>query len=349
MSDYLLPPVVRDHQGKERKAGFEFEFGNLSVTATARELQAKLGGKLDTKSPFEAILETDGLGRLKVERDFELLRSIKYRSWLEALGVEFSPGSFAHEIETNIDSASKQLIPCEIVTDPIAFSELEKIDRLIEILSGIGAEGTQESLFYAFGLHINISLPDDRADTLKRYLQAFLLLRAWLIESSGTDITRRFFTKFIDPFPYPYMQLLVDNHYTPNMETLIKDYLTHNPTRNRALDMLPIFAGIEHDLVMHSVNEDERKLIKARPAFHFRLPDCRINVPGWSAASSWNQWVYVETLAEDKTLLQELITEWRNSAEKRPLAANTAWVVHLTTLLSEKFFADRAKRCNDDR
>ena len=50
---------------------------------------------------------------------------------------------------------------------------------------------------------------------------------------------------------------------------------------------------------------DER--VKARPTFHYRLPDCRVNEPGWSVADAWNRWVYVESLAADTDLLAELI------------------------------------------
>ena len=335
---YLLPPVLANKQGQERKAGFEFEFGNLPVLQTAEALQQALGGELDAKSPFEAVLNGSSLGKLKIERDAAILKSVKHRKWLEQLGLEFTPGSIVHEIEANIDNASKQLVPCEVVTEPIPFDQLGQLDILISTLNLLGAEGTQDSLIYAFGLHINPSIPDNDAATLVKYIQAFLLLHSWIIESADIDITRRYLTKYIDPFPQPYMELVLSASYAPDQEAFIDDYLEHNPTRNRALDMLPILCQLDETRVLDGIHEDERKLVKGRPAFHYRLPDCKVNVPGWSAASPWNQWVYVEKLAADEALLQELIGEWRASNEEFSIAPKTSWTMRLTSLLSQRYF-----------
>jgi len=335
---YLLPPALRDNQGQVRKAGFEFEFGNLPILQTAEALQQALGGELDAKSPFEAMLYDSSLGRLKIERDADILKSVKYRKWLEQLGVGFSPGSIAHGIEANIDNASRVLIPCEVITEPIPFDQLGKLDTLIATLNSLGAEGTQDSFIYAFGLHINPSIPDSSPVTLRKYLQAFLLLHSWIIESSNIDITRRFLTKYIDPFPQPYMELVLSNTYAPGKEDLIDDYLEHNPTRNRALDMLPILCTLDEPRVLNAINEEERKLIKGRPAFHYRLPDCKVNVPGWSTATPWNQWVFIEKLASDEVLLYDLIGEWVNSNDLFSIAPKTSWTMRLTSLLSQKYF-----------
>jgi hypothetical protein len=225
-----------------------------------------------------------------------------------------------------------------VVTEPIPFRDLAILDTLIETMNHLGAEGTQDSLIYAFGLHINPSIPDNSSDTLRRYIQAFLLLHAWIIESSAIDITRRFFTKYIDPFPLDYIELVLDTTYQPDTSRLIADYMAHNPTRNRALDMLPILCELDEELVLNAVNVDELNLLKGRPAFHYRLPDCKVNVPGWSTAAPWNQWTYIETLATDHQLLHELIDAWRETNSKFTLTPNSAWVQCLTSILSQKFF-----------
>jgi hypothetical protein len=337
-SVYLMPPVTVDDQGNKRRAGFEFEFGNLPIKGTAEALQSCLGGELELLSPFEAVLSDSLIGRLKIERDADILKSMKYRKWLEQLGVEFSPGTIAHEIETNIDHASRILVPCEVVTEPLPFDKLKLLDKLVTTLDSLGAEGTQDSFIYAFGLHINPSLPARDARSLTRHLQAFLLLHSWIIEASNIDVTRRFLTKYIDPFPLEYMELVLANTYAPSMSTLIDDYLEHNPTRNRALDLLPIFCEIDKPRVLNALNDDERNLVKGRPAFHYRLPDCKVNVPGWSVARAWNQWVFVEKLAGNEPLVYELIGEWRGSKERFSLAPKSSWVARLTSILSQKFF-----------
>ena len=335
---YHLPPLLNDASGQPRRAGFEFEFGNLPIIATAKSLQAALGGTLDVKSPFEAVLHGCSIGRLKVERDMDMLKSMRYRTWLQNLGVDFGTGSLGHDIETNIDSASRLLVPCEVITEPIPFDKLHLLDTLLQTLTQLGAEGTQDSLIYAFGLHINASIPDSSAESLRRYLQAFLLLYSWIIASSGIDMTRRYLTRFIDPFPHAYSELLLDNAYRPGITELIDDYLEHNPTRNRALDMLPIFCGLDEARVQEAINSDERKLVRGRPAFHYRLPDCRVNEPGWSAAGAWNKWVYVEQLAADSELLDELIGQWRACNSTFSFAPGASWADRLTSLLAQKFF-----------
>ena len=341
---YPLPPRLTDSAGRPRRAGFEFELGNLSIVDTARALMGAMGGELEIISPFEAILHDSLIGNLKIERDADILKSVRYRRWLESLGITFSPGTVAHGIETNIDSASRGLIPCEVVTAPIELDQLHKLDVLTETLSTLGAEGTQDSLIYAFGLHINTSIPDEQPLTITRYLQAFLLLYTWIIDSSEIDITRRFLTKYIDPFPQDYMELLLDNDYRRNTSELIDDYLEHNPTRNRALDMLPIFCYLDKDRVLSGINPEERRLVRGRPAFHYRLPDCKVNEIDWSAAAAWNRWVYVETLAEDTSLLPELITAWRESNSTFSIAPRATWAARLTTILSQKYLQRRDPR-----
>ena len=334
---YLLPSALTDKDMQIRKAGFEFEFGNLPVLQTAAALQQSLGGEIDAKSPFEVILRGSILGKLRIERDANILKSVKYRKWLKEVGVEFFPGSIVHNIESNIDNASRLLIPCEVVTEPIPFNELNKLDTLVETLKSLGAQGTQDSLIYAFGLHINPSIPSDSVDTLLRYMQAFLLLHTWIIDFSSIDLTRRFLTKYIDPFPAQYLELVLSEEYTPDINAFTEDYLEHNSTRNRALDMLPILCCLNRERVLEAVSAEERNLVKGRPAFHYRLPDCKLNVPGWSPHQPWNQWFYIERLASDDALLAELIAEWQLSNDTFTITPRTSWAIRLTSILSQKF------------
>lgn len=336
---YRLPPLVSDHEGQPRRAGFEFEFGNLPIAEASEALQKSLGGELESISPFEAILHNSSIGKLKVERDADLLKGVRYRKWLETIGVEFAPGSLGHEIETNIDSASKTLIPCEVVTEPIPLANLQHLDTLVTALNQLGAEGTQDSIIYAFGLHINASLPAQDSGTVTRYIQAFLVLCAWIMDLSGTDLTRRYLTRYIDPFPHGYMERVLSLDYQPDTSTLISDYMEFNPTRNRALDMLPILSHLDRDAVLTALPADEHKLVKGRPAFHYRLPDCKVNEPGWSVATAWNHWVFVEVLANDQQLLTQVISAWQEDKDNFSLSTNSRWITQLTSLLSQRFLS----------
>ena len=91
--------------------------------------------------------------------------------------------------------------------------------------------------------------------------------------------------------------------YKPTMAQLITDYITFNPTRNKALDMLPLFKFIDEGCIE---NLDDKALINARPTLHYRLPNCEIDNPNWSLTESWMRWCQVELLANSpKTLAKQ--------------------------------------------
>ena len=58
-------------------------------------------------------------------------------------------------------------------------------------LKDAGAEGTQEALHYAFGLHINPEVPKMEVEVILPFVQAFLLMSDWIIDDSDTDFSRR--------------------------------------------------------------------------------------------------------------------------------------------------------------
>jgi hypothetical protein len=84
---------------------------------------------------------------------------------------------------------------------------------------------------------------------------------------------------------------------------LIDDYIALNPTRNRNLDMLPLFALLDEDRVRSKLPEEK---INARPTFHYRLPDMSLKDKDWGLATEWNRWVAVEWLAADQQRLASL-------------------------------------------
>jgi len=163
------------------------------------------------------------------------------------------------------------------------------------------ATGTGHSILHGFGMHLNPEAPDLESRTLRDHLRAFLLMAEWLRLRGGTDLTRRFLP-FIAPFPEDYRRLVLAPGYDPGVGRFIDDYLEANPTRNRPLDLLPILAELDEDRVQLAVKEPE--LVSPRPAFHYRLPDCRIDEPGWTIAAAWNRWVRLERFAGDREQLE---------------------------------------------
>tara|TARA_R110001592_G_scaffold963_1_gene5589 strand:- start:13175 stop:14191 length:1017 start_codon:yes stop_codon:yes gene_type:complete len=335
MKNFKIPPITTNERGNERRAGFEFEVGNVSIEQVANALHKEFGGSIKKTSPFEFHIEGLEIGDLKIERDTQLLTSLKYRDWLTDLGVDFSPGSDAEKIEHEVDKLSRWLIPCEIVTSPIPFSKFDHLQALVRVLNNMGAEGTQKYLHYAFGLHINPEVPKMKVEVLLPFVQAFLLMTDWIIDESETDFSRRFFTKYIDPFPNDYAKLILDNDYCPSMTQFMDDYLEHNPTRNRPLDMLPIFHEIDQKRLMQGLPEDHQALIKGRPAFHYRLPDCRVGEPDWRVATEWNRWVIIEQIAESASLREKLIIKWKKEHSAFSLSHKASWVKQVGEFLQE--------------
>jgi hypothetical protein len=326
MKNFWKPVKLKNSAGENRKVGFEFEFGNLTVRETAEALQNRLGGDIQEKNPFYFKVINSPIGDLKIERDADLLKSVKHRETLSKINVDFDPDTLIQEIEQGIDSLSSFLIPCEIVTKPLSFKEFPKLHEIVKILNSLRAKGTQDSIFYAFGLHMNSSVPDLDIKTLVTFMQSFLLLIDWIIDDSKIDFSRRFFTSFIDPFPDSYVEKILDPEYDSTVETFINDYLEFNPSRNRALDLLPVLYEIDKDRVLAGVIPEERSLVNGRPAFHYRLPDCRLGDMEWSVADEWNRWWYVETIASDNELRTNLIELWDENKKRFFMTRKEHWI-----------------------
>ncbi|MGD8749728.1 MAG: amidoligase family protein, partial [Balneolaceae bacterium] len=128
MKNYWKPAIIKNSAGEHRKVGFEFEFGNLTVRETAEALQNSIGGNIQENNPFYFKITNSSIGNLKIERDAELLKSVKYRKALSKINVDFNPDTLIRDIEQGIDSLSSFLIPCEIVTEPLTFKEFPKLN-----------------------------------------------------------------------------------------------------------------------------------------------------------------------------------------------------------------------------
>ncbi len=168
------------------------------------------------------------------------------------------------------------------------------------------AKGTKASLVYAFSLQINPEVPSLESNTILDYLKAFLLLYNWSFKESKIDLARRM-APFINEFSAAYVNLVLHPDYRPDMPRLIDDYLDENPTRNRPLDMLPLFRHLDDARV--ASRKVEWGLIKPRPAFHYRLPDCMIDEPNWRVAREWNFWAEIEDLVGDPDKIEPMAAE----------------------------------------
>jgi hypothetical protein len=297
-----LPPQTKTAGGKPRRLGVELEFAGLSIERIGELVVEELGGHCSVISPYEREVVDTALGDIGLELDY---------SYLKQLGRERDPAVEINELdqlgESLLKLLAEKIVPYEVVSPPIEMAELWRLGDLLTRLRLAGAKGTNEAPIYAFGLHLNPEMPDLSAPTILAYLRGFLCLYAWLLERSRVNLSRRL-TPYIDPFPRTYVKLVIDGAYEPDMDQLIDDYLAHNPTRNRALDLLPLFSHIDDDRVRAVVDDDR---VKPRPALHYRLPNCQINEASWSLAQPWRDWLQVEVLASDPTRLERLRRGYR--------------------------------------
>jgi len=112
--------------------------------------------------------------------------------------------------------------------------------------------------------------------------------------------------------------------YAPDLDGLVDDYLKYNPTRNRGLDLLPILAM--HDLEKVKAISEEPELVRARPAYHYRLPNSMIEDRSWSLAAEWNRWVLVERLAACPELCLPMAEDFLAHLDRNRVGFRDLWL-----------------------
>lgn len=306
-----LPPVPRTRSGELRRVGVELEMKGLDIATMSRLVAAHVDGTVEPVSRYEHRITGDDAGDWQVELDFAYLKQRGREDRDSGDGVLGQLDDAAEEL---LAAGSEALVPMEVVSPPLPMDRLAGLERLIAALRDAGARGTRDGLTFAFGTHLNPEMPDTDAATVTAYLKAFLCLFDWLRAEARVDLLRRL-SVYIDPFPTDYVRRVIDPAYQPDAAQLIDDYLRDNPTRNRALDMLPLFASMDEDRVRRTVDDPR---IKARPALHYRLPNCEIDEPGWGVRHTWCDWLQVEHLANDPARLDELCRRYLEFLD-RPL------------------------------
>ena len=297
-----MPPRTKTADGAERRIGVELELIGLSVDEVSSIVARHVGGKKRQTSRYEHFIQGDDAGDWGVEFDYEYLKQKGREDAAEDELLALLDEAAEHALRAGAEA----VVPVEVVSPPLPMSRLADVQSLIAKLRSAGARGTGAGISYAFGMQLNPELPALDAETILGYLKAFLCLYDWLKERSAPDLTRRL-TRFMAPFPGDYVRKVVDPGYRPDRDTLIDDYLADNPTRNRALDMLPLFLHLDEERV-RAVIDDPR--VKPRPTLHYRLPNSEIDRESWGIHLAWVDWLQVEALAADHARLDRLCTEY---------------------------------------
>ena len=315
----LFPPLRSAPDGSPRRVGVEIEFTGPGCAPVAALVNRLFGGSVAELDPHRYAVRGTRLGDFTVELDMSAAHP--------AAGEDSREAGVVPTLKANaryaMGAVASLIMPYEVVSPPVTIGRLVDLDNLVEVLRQAGARGTQRNPLYAFGLHLNPEAAALDAGYIVDLLKAFMLLAPWLRAEIGIDLSRRL-SPFIERYSEDYVHRVVDPDYRPALDRLIDDYLAANPSRNRELDLHPLFAHIDADRVTGRVRE---KKLKPRPAFHYRLPDSRVDAADWSIVADWNRWVAVERLAAERGRLNNLGRDYLDRSAAR--APEEAWLAQV--------------------
>ena len=281
-------PVRHTRSGAIRRVGVEIELGGLSEERVAELVRQCLGGEIDDRPSQGRRVRGGMLGDVEVYLDSRYLADAQTA------------------LEKRLRHLAAAVVPVEIVSGPLDPADIVTFDGMVSVLRDAGATGTSAGLFLGFGVHFNPEVTGFGLNDVLPTLTAFALYEDALRHEAHIDISRRAL-----PFVAPYPRALVDalaQGGIADMNALIDLYLDNAPSRNHALDMLALFTHLDPDRVARIMDITP---IGARPTYHYRLPDCRIDEEGWSLGLEWNRWVTVEKIAQDQALLDRLRLAWQ--------------------------------------
>lgn len=318
LSDTPFAPLPHPEtaDGAPRLTGVEIELGGLDEARCAKLCARHLGGR--TRQVDEAIwhVEESRIGDLKVYLDTALRHADKTALRDAALTV------------------GREVIPVEIVTEPLDRDGLIALDNLREKLRQDGAVGSGGGLFFGFGVHLNVQIASDRAESIVPPLLAYALIEDWLRTANPIDHTRRVLP-FSAPYPRRLVRRLIALGRGARLGHVMDAYAQQAPSRNFGLDMLPIFAWLDAARISSVLTS----ATSARPTFHFRLPDCRIDDPAWTLDSEWRRWRTVERVANSPDVVTELSQGWEAAHAGVPLP-RAFWAERCGSILTHRGLAD---------
>lgn len=285
-ADALSPPTLIAADNSLRRVGVEIEFLGPSAHVAAQALAHDLSGDCETIDPHAVKVSGTSLGDLLIETDLRHVHPDRHPE----LGLRIGRRTAAW-----LGTVVSPFVPRELITAPIPIARLREMDPVVASLRSAGAYGRGAVLWDSLGLHFNIDPPRLDAATVTAFLKGFLLVNDRLRQEIARD---SLWHALVLPPDYPqaYKQHVLDRDYWPDLPGLTKDYLAANPTRKRALDLLPLLAHFDEERV-RSVLPHEK--ITARPVFHYRLPQAHLSDPAWSIMPDWERWLSVERLASD--------------------------------------------------
>lgn len=308
-------PFPDTQDGAPRRTGVEVEFSGLDVDETCKVLTGVLGGEISGEEPFLRDVSGTEIGGIKVELDTPAR---------EAGSVEI--------VRKGLDVAAA-VVPVEVITEPLDMAQLRRFNEVIPALQRAGASGTRAGVFLGFGVHLNPEVVAPSHPHTLKTIVAFGLLEDYLRKAEHLDMTRRALP-FVKPWPDPFVTELLEADLT-EIGDLFPIAKRHIDTRNHGLDLLPLLRHIDEDRYAQAFPGVKSG---ARPTFHFRLPDCRIDEPSWDLSQSWALWHLVESVAVNDAAMNDLGKVWLE--RRKDLIHGTSWAEDVEDYLRIHGFGD---------
>ncbi|MBD2749244.1 amidoligase family protein [Microvirga sp. BT688] len=272
--------------GSVRRVGVEVEFLGPSASAAAAALARDLGGVVEPEDPHAIKVRGTRLGNLSVELDLRHIHPARHPHLDVGLGRRGA---------AFLGTLVSPFVPRELITAPIPAAQLGDVDKALASLRSVGARGRGVIFQNSLSLHFNIDPPSLDARTLTAFLKAFLLVSDDLRRQTAGGSLRLALALPPD-YPGSYKERVLAPGYWPSLPDLTADYLAANPTRQRALDLLPVLAYLNEAQVRQAL---PREKIGPRPVFHYRLPHAYLGDLDWSILPDWHGWLKVERIAAE--------------------------------------------------
>ncbi|MCR9108866.1 amidoligase family protein [Marivita sp. XM-24bin2] len=304
-------PVEQTADGNDRLCGIEIEFAGPTEHETGDLIAREFGGTVKDGGDHSVTVCDTEFGDIGVELDITLRKREDLPFLKESL------------------DAFRGLIPVEVVTPPLSRAQLERFNSVCTALRQAGAMGSRSGVLLGFGVHLNpeVVAPDHRhtLDTIT----AYALLEPWLRDKEKVDTTRRMMP-FVEAWPRALISELVNTTFE-SLADVMQVFARHVTSRNQSLDLFPLFKHAEPELFDKVFNVEDKT--SARPTFHFRLPDSRIDEADWSLLQPWQLWRQVELVAANEALLSALRSAWKTH-DAAWFERKSVWVQTIDALLA---------------
>lgn len=303
-----------------RQIGVEIEFYGLNVAETVRLVQGIYGGEVRDRQPSRAVIAQSDIGKITIELDAQMAQQ------LSSYARDHADNSVLRMVDqTGNELMRLSAVPVEIVFPPVDVADLSRVDAVIPALKKAGAKGTQDSPFYAFGVHLNISTDEKDVGYFRDHLIAFFLLQAWVAKQTRRDVSR-LVSGYNKLYPHSFGVGLMKKDFS-DLDALIDFYKKEIKDRNYALDMYPLWLHLREDCL----SDAKADLVKARPTFHYRLPDCKLGEAGWNFTKEYDLWQFIDTLAADTEKLRAMADSYRDNIKSFTDPFDSKWLKILTT------------------